>query len=97
LATFNIGSLARGRAFRSIALLYGLLLTSIAVLATPASAQNLIVNGDFALNGGDASFDNAPPWLVQNFGYQVCTASGNRNPRLCFERLPGPHLRFAKT
>jgi uncharacterized protein with beta-barrel porin domain len=79
LATFNIGWLTLGRAVRSIALFSGLLLTSIAVLAAPASAQNLIVNGDFAVNGGDSSFDSAPPWLVQNFGYQICTASGNCN------------------
>jgi hypothetical protein len=52
----------------------GLLLLGLMMLPSPASAQNLIVNGDFGINGGDLSQDSAPPWTGNYF---ACTASSH--------------------
>jgi hypothetical protein len=48
-------------------------------LSGAASAQNLIVNGNFGTNGGDASSNSAPPWAGAGIisTYLVCTAAGN--------------------
>jgi uncharacterized protein YhjY with autotransporter beta-barrel domain len=70
--------ISRGRSSVShFALCLGLLLPALATLASPASAQNLVVNGDFAINGGDGSNGTALAWTTINFGYETCTAAGN--------------------
>jgi uncharacterized protein YhjY with autotransporter beta-barrel domain len=70
--------ISRGRSsIRHFALCLGLLLPALAALASPASAQNLVVNGDFAINGGDGTNGTAPSWTPINFGYETCTAAGN--------------------
>jgi uncharacterized protein with beta-barrel porin domain len=69
---------SRGRNLsRRFALCLTLLLPILAALASPASAQNLVVNGDFSAHGFDGQSNSAPPWTGIDFGYAVCTASGN--------------------
>jgi hypothetical protein len=54
------------------------LVAAAVALSSPAAAQNLIANGNFAINGGD-SFNSAPPWvgLGSSGEYTVCVAPGN--------------------
>jgi uncharacterized protein YhjY with autotransporter beta-barrel domain len=55
------------------------LVAAAVALSSPAAAQNLIANGNFAVNGGDFTFNSAPPWVgLGNSGqYTVCVAPGN--------------------
>jgi Autotransporter beta-domain len=60
-----------------------LLLWSAALIVSPlaAQAQNLIVNGDFATNGGNLTSDSAPPWtpVPGDAGYVVLTGPSAQN------------------
>lgn len=81
--------ISRGRSsIRHFALCLGLLLLALAALASPASAQNLVANGDFANNGGDGTISSAPSWTGIDFGYVTCTAIGNCGNS--FHALGGP-------
>jgi uncharacterized protein YhjY with autotransporter beta-barrel domain len=77
---FNNVVISRKRSSaRHFALCLGLLLSALAASASPASAQNLIVNGDFGINGGDHSVNTVPPWTGIDDGVYVCLASANCN------------------
>jgi hypothetical protein len=52
-------------------------LAATVLLSEASFAQNLIANGNFGTNGGDFSFNSAPPWSGVGFGYLICTVGQN--------------------